>query len=246
MKILCFDLETRPTTAYVWSAWKQNVAPTQVVEHGRVICWAAKWVGNNSVYFGAEWQPTINGMHYIERLHAMLMEADAILTYNGDKFDVPVLNTELMKLDLAPPPPNKSIDMYKVVKRNFRLFHGRMDSVAQMLGLAGKTETGGMQLWIDVMEGKPEAQALMEKYNRQDIKVLEDIYLQLKGWVKNHPTKINNVKDCPTCGSVHLQKRGTHRTKVSVFQRYQCQGCGSWSRQRLADKYAEKPEVVSL
>lgn len=121
-----------------------------------------------------------------------------------------------------------------------------MDSVAQMLGLAGKTETGGMQLWIDVMEGKPEAQALMEKYNRQDIKVLEDIYLQLKGWVKNHPTNINNVKDCPTCGSVHLQKRGTHRTKVSVFQRYQCQECGSWSRQRLADKYAEKPEVVSL
>jgi hypothetical protein len=230
---------------YVWSAWKQNMAPSQVVEHGRVICWAAKWAGQKSVYFGAEWEPQLNGMHFIERLHAMMMEADCIMTYNGDKFDVPVFNTELMKLGLNPIPPNRSIDLYKVVKRNFRLFHARMDSVAQALGVAGKTETGGMSLWIDVMAGKKKAQKLMEKYNRQDIKVLEDIYDKLKGFIRNHPTNTDNGANCPTCGSHDLQKRGTHRTKVSVFQRYQCNGCGSWSRARIADKI-EKPEIVSL
>lgn len=246
MKILCFDLETRPTEAYVWSAWKQNVAPNQVIEHGRVICWAAKWVGEKRTYFGSEWGPKVNGVDFIERLHELMMEADAILTYNGDKFDVPVLNTELMKRGLMPPPPNRSIDMYKVVKKNFRLFHGRMDSVAESLGLGGKLDTGGMQLWIDVMQGKKKAQKQMEKYNRQDIYVLEEIYMKLKGWIKNHPTNADNGAACPNCGGHHLQKRGTHRTKVSTFQRYQCQDCGSWSRERMADKTVEKPEIVSL
>ena len=181
MKILCYDLETRPTTAYVWSAWKQNVAPIQVVEHGRVICWAAKWVGEKSTYFGAEWEPTLNDKDHIERLHALMDEADAVLTYNGDKFDQRVLNTELLKRGLFPCAPSKSIDMYKVVKKRFSTFHARMDSIAQLLGIEGKLDTGGMELWIDVMNGDPKAQKKMERYNRRDIKVLEEIYERLKG-----------------------------------------------------------------
>jgi hypothetical protein len=247
LNILIFDLETRPTEAYVWSAWKQNVAPNQVIEHGRVICWCAKWYGEKKTYFGAEWEPTVNGQDFIYRLAAMMDKADAILTYNGDKFDVPVLNTELMKRGLNPPAPSKSIDMYKVVKKNFRLFHGRMDSVAKALGVDGKLDTGGMQLWIDVMQGKKKARKDMEKYNRQDIIVLEDIYVKLRGWIKNHPATDHADGECPNCGGDNLQKRGFHHTKVSKFQRYQCTDCGSWHRGRenLNTKHNRK-EIVTL
>lgn len=248
MKILCYDLETQPTLGYVWSAWQQNMLPGQIKEHGKVITWAAKWVGEKQVYFGADWEPDVNGKGFIERLHDLLMEADVILTYNGDKFDVRVLNTAILLAGLKPLPAHKSIDMFKVVKRRFALFHARMDSVASLLGLEGKTDTGGMQLWIDVMKGDKKAQKKMEKYNRQDIKVLEDIYEKLKGWIVNHPTGDDIVDgECPNCGSDSLQKRGFHRTKVSKFQRYQCNGCGSWHRSRtnLLTKHT-KPDIVTL
>ena len=246
MNILIYDLETVPTEAYVWSAWKQNVAPIQVVEQGRVVCWAAQWLGDKDrdIMFGSEWDLNPE-KDFIVRLHDLFEEADAVITFNGDKFDELVANTEYMKRGLGPPPPRKSIDMYKVSKQRFRLLHHRMDSVAEALGIKGKTETGGFQLWRDIMDGKPAAQKLMEKYNKQDIKVLKQIYQKLLPWIKNHPV-VGTGDACAHCGSTKLEKRGFYKTKVSTFQRYKCTKCGAWHRERLADKTAEKPKVVTI
>jgi len=247
MKVLIYDVETVPTEAYVWSAWKQNVAPSQVIEHGRVVCWAAKWRGDKQkdVMFGAEWTPGQDSTRFIRDLHSLMEEADAVITYNGNKFDDVVMNTAFAGLGLTPPPPRKSIDLYRVVVKNFRLFHNRMDSVAAWLGIKGKTDTGGFDLWVRVMNEDPAAQKLMEKYNRQDIKVLEDIYKRLLPWIPNHPTDVLG-HECPSCGSHKLQRRGYYKTKVSEFQRFQCQDCGSWSRKRLADKGIIRPEIVAI
>jgi len=247
LNILIYDVETVPTHAFVWSAWKQNVAASQVVEPGRVVCWAAKWLGDKQslTQFGAEWEDEL----FIERLHSLMEEADAVITYNGNKFDEPVVRTEFAKRGLTPPPPHKSIDMYQVVRKQFRLLHNRMDSVAEFLGVAGKTDTGGFQLWVDVMNEVPSAQKKMKKYNIQDIRVLENIYQKLLPWIPNHPAYAHyngESHSCPNCGSKKIQKRGTHKTKVSTFQRYQCTSCGTWSRARLADKTADKPEIVTI
>lgn len=251
MKILLYDVETRPTSAFVWSAWKQNVAASQVQEHGRVICWAAKWLGDpdSKTKFGAEWEDTKED--FIQTLWDLMAEADAVITYNGNKFDEPVVRTEYARRGLTPCPPNKSIDLYQVVRKQFRLLHNRMDSVAEFLGIPGKVSTGGFQLWVDVMDGDPSARKKMKKYNIQDIRVLEGIYHALLPWIHNHPSLSHYSTDtdlysCPRCGSVHVQKRGEYKTKVSTFQRYHCQDCGSWSRARLADKEARKPELVII
>lgn len=250
MKILIYDLETIPTEAYVWSAWKQNVAPIQVQEQGRVVCWAAQWLGDKDkdMMFDAEWiTPPVDGERdFIHNLYDLFDEADVLITFNGDKFDQLVANTEFMKRGLGPPPPHRSIDMYKVSKQRFRLLHHRMDSVAEALGIVGKTDTGGFKLWLDVMAEKPRAQKLMEKYNKRDITVLRKIYEKLLPWVKNHPSVSTDGHTCPACNSSKLHKRGFHKTKVSTFQRYRCTSCGHWSRERLADKTAPKPSVVSL
>ena len=186
----------------------------------------------------------------VKGIHNLLSEADVNVTYNGNKFDELVVNWEFAQRGLAPPAPSKSIDMYKVVKQNFRPLSARMDFVARELGLEGKLSTGGFELWAAVMEKDPEAQKLMEEYNIQDIYVLEELYQRLLPWVRNHPA-FNHVGEadahsCPSCGSTNLQRRGTHKTKVSTFQRYQCNDCGSWSRSRLADRHADKPEIVTL
>jgi predicted RNA-binding Zn-ribbon protein involved in translation (DUF1610 family)/DNA polymerase elongation subunit (family B) len=252
LNILIYDLETRPTEAFVWQAWKVNVAAGQVKEQGHVICWAAKWLGdsNSKTMFGSEWEEDGDIDCYIYRLHALMEEADAVITYNGNKFDEPVIRTEFARRGLPPVAPHKSIDLYQVVRKQFRLLHNRMDSVAEFLGIKGKTETGGFQLWVDVINEVPKAQALMKKYNIQDIRVLEEIYHKLLPWIPNHPA-LNHYGDadshsCPNCGSKKIQKRGTHKTKVSTFQRYQCTKCGTWSRSRVADKLADKPGIVTI
>lgn len=228
--------------------WKENISPAQVVAPGRMICWSAKWYGEPDVEFSAEWKTKPDKM--VKRLHNLLSEADANVTYNGAKFDELVVNWEFAKYKLAPPAPSKSIDMYRVVSQKFRPLSKRMDYVAKELGLEGKLSTGGFELWAKVMEKDPDARKLMEEYNIQDIHVLEELYDMLKAWVPNHPNISHYAESgehsCPSCASTNLQRRGTHKTKVSTFQRFQCQDCGAWSRKRLAERTTNKPEIVSL
>ncbi len=246
MNILIWDIETAPTNAWIWKAWKENILPAQVIDLGRTICWAAKWVGDDKVHFSSEWDVRHKTM--VKRLHKMLSEADATVTYNGNHFDHKVMHWEFAKLGLAPPAPSKSIDMYQVVKTQFSPLYKRMDFVAKELGLEGKLSTGGFELWADVMNKDPDARKLMEEYNIQDIHVLEELYFRLLPWIRNHPSHAHygeNKHACPHCGSDKLQRRGYYFTKVSKFRRYQCQDCGAWSSDRLADKTQEKPEIVT-
>jgi len=249
MKILMWDVETAPSMAYVWKIWKENIGTSQLLDVGRVICWSAKWMGDEEVLYSAEWIAKPKEM--VTRLHELLEEADAHITYNGNRFDTPVIQSEFLKYGLAPPAPSKSIDLYQVVKRQFRFISNRMDFVCQQLGLDGKTETGGFQLWSDVLEGDPEAQEKMIDYNIQDVICLEELYEKLKPWIPNHPNSAlyagpaNGERVCPTCGSTHVQRRGTAKTSTMVYRRYQCMDCKSWSRERLADKELQtKPDLV--
>ncbi len=93
MKILIYDVETAPTLAYVWRMWKENISPNQIVEHGRVLCWAAKWYGDDEVlWMDARHEEDETEM--LSHLHALIEEADAVVTYNGNNFDIPVVNTQ--------------------------------------------------------------------------------------------------------------------------------------------------------
>ena len=53
MKILVVDIETRPSMAYVWRLWDENVGIDQIVKSGEMISWAAKWHGEKEVLFAS-------------------------------------------------------------------------------------------------------------------------------------------------------------------------------------------------
>lgn len=237
MKVLFWDIETAPTQAWVWKMWKENISPAQIIEPGHVLCWSAAWEGDDDVTWDAVWES--GQAHCLRNLHKLLSEADVNVSYNGDHFDLPTVNAAFLKYGLAPPPPSQSVDLYQVVKKKFRLLSNRMDYIAKMLGHEGKKETGGFELWSKVMEGDVQAREKMVEYNIQDIEVLEFLYYKLLPWIPKHPQRGHFSDDdhcCPTCGSINVQKRGFHRTKVYSYQRYQCLDCGAWSRERLRDK----------
>ena len=204
------------------------------MEGGSVICWAASFAGSNHV----EWRRTGN-KDFLTKIHALLEEADVLLTYNGRRFDIPLLNREFVKAGLSAPAPYKHIDLLETVKKQFRFPSNKLDWVCKELGVGQKVAHEGFPLWLKCRDEDVEAWRLMKEYNIQDIIILERLYEKLRRWVVAHPNEaLYNSPDsavCTTCGGSHLQKRGFHVTQVGRYQRYYCNDCGSWSRSRTSD-----------
>lgn len=227
-KILLLDIETSPNLAHVWGIWQQNVGLNQLLESSKTLCFAAKWLGSDEVVFQSSYHTSHKKM--LKAIHKLIDEADAVIHYNGTKFDMPTLNKEFLLSGFPPPSPVKQIDLLQVAKRQFRFVSNKLDYVSQALGLGKKTAHMGHELWIRCMNKDPEAWALMEEYNRNDVVLLERVYYKFLPWIKHH-LNLNHFSEdtvCPNCGSKHYQKRGFALTTVSKFQRYQCQNCGNW------------------
>ena len=231
MRILCIDIETSPNLAHVWSLWNQNVSLDQLRESGEVICFAAKWLGDPKRET-AFWS-LLDGREYMVGAAAVLLdEADAVVHWNGKTFDIPHLNRAFLEGGLKPPAPFRQIDLCDVVKKQFRFPSNKLDYVAQRLGVGAKTRHEGHSLWVKCLEGDPAAWKRMERYNRQDVWLLEGLYDKLQPWIPGHPSHaaMDGKHVCPRCGSSRLQSRGTAYTLQSAYQRYQCLNCGGWSR----------------
>jgi uncharacterized protein YprB with RNaseH-like and TPR domain len=214
----------------VWGLWQQNVSINQLMESSYVLCYAAKWLGEENVYFDSVHQSKPKSM--LKGIHALLDSADAVIHYNGTKFDIPTLNKEFLLTKLLPPSPYKQIDLLRVVRSNFRFPSNKLDYVSQRLGLGSKHAHEGHDLWVKCMNGDKDAWKRMEEYNIQDVVLLESLYDNLLPWIKNAPNRnlYQDITGCPTCGSTCLHKRGTAVSTTGSYQRYQCRDCGSWSQ----------------
>jgi len=238
MKILLLDIETSPNTAHVWGLWQQNIGLSALLESSYVLCWSAKWLGEKEVMFDSVYQS--KPLTMLKKIHKLLEEADAVIHYNGTKFDIPTLNKEFLINELPPPAPYRNIDLLRTVRNQFRFPSNKLDYVAQRLGLGAKKETS-FQLWIDCMNKDPKAWKQMEAYNKQDVILLEKVYNVVLPWIKNHPNRnlYTTSKEvsvaCPNCSSTRLHSRGKARTLAQVYQRYQCQDCGTWSRSNTTE-----------
>lgn len=231
MKILLLDIETAPNLVHVWGLWQQNVGINQIINSGYVMCWAAKWYGEDEIFFNSIHKT--NRKNMIKSIHTLMDKADIIIHYNGSSFDIPTLNKEFLLHNLNPPSTYAQIDLLKTTRRQFKFASNKLDYVCQMLGLGKKVEHVGHQLWIDCMEKKPEAWKVMEKYNCNDVVILEKLYDRLKPWIKNHPNIFNEESGkCPTCGSNKYHSRGFAYTNIGKYRRFQCTNCHSWFKSK--------------
>lgn len=232
MRLLLLDIETAPNIAHVWGLWDQNVGINQLLDASYVMCWAAKWQGETELQFDSVYQSKPKAM--LKRIHKLLSECDAAITYNGKSFDIPTLNKEFLLHNMAPPPPYKQIDLCQVAKSTFRFPSNKLAYIAKALGVVEKKNTRGHELWIGCMANNAECWAEMEEYNRGDVVTLEAVYERMRPWVRIHPNHglydEPGIQVCPSCGSGNLIRRGYARTMVNKYARYQCKGCGSWCR----------------
>lgn len=249
MRILLLDIETAPNLAHVWGLWDQNIGLPQLLESGYILCWAAKWYGEDEVLFSSlEKHSNVKMLH---KMWKLLNEADAVVHYNGKRFDIPWLNAEFVKIGMLPPAPYKQIDLLQTVKFQFKFPSNKLEYVVKALGVGEKFKNSGHELWIGCMANQPQAWAEMEHYNKQDVLILESLYVKLIPWIKGHANHSllcdGSVAVCPSCGGNHLQKRGLTHTLSSTYQRYQCTDCGTWSRDNIIlDRKKYKTTSVNL
>lgn len=244
MKILFLDIETKSSVVNAWSLYPDSIGLNQIIKRGTVICWAAKWKDSKEIIFDSEWNSSHKRM--IKHMWNLLDEADAVVHYNGQAFDMKELNRQFLLQELPPPSPYKQIDLLRAVKRKFRFISNKLDNISQELGIGSKIKHSGMDLWNDVEKKDPEARKLMQKYNEQDTLLLEKLYNKLLPWLGgfvNYNT-FSPLSVCPTCGSNHLNKRGFQKSNTRTYQRWRCMSCGSWSRSNKAIKELNKSESI--
>jgi DNA polymerase elongation subunit (family B) len=230
LRLLIIDIETSPNLAHVWGMWQQNVGKNQLLEPTHMMCFAAKFVGEEKVHFYSEYHHGREKM--VRAAHKLLSEADAVIHYNGKRFDIPHLHREFLLLGLFPPAPFKQIDLLEVVKRQFEFPFNALAYVSKALGLPGKVDTGGHELWIACLNNSKKAWNQMKAYNIQDVVLLEPMYLMLLPWIPSHPSwgAYEGEDVCPNCGSSQLVREGYAYTAMGQFQRFHCADCKRWSR----------------
>lgn len=229
-KILTIDIETSPSVVYTWGRFQQNIGLNQVIEDGSVICFAAKWYGNDTVHFYSDHHDGHLAM--VQAAHALMHEAEIIVGYNSRAFDVKHLHREFMLAGIAPPSPHKDVDLLTAVRQSAKWESNKLDNIAQRLGLGEKVKHEGFDLWKACMAGDSDAWTRMQTYNIQDVVLTEQLYDEIRPWIKGHPHMgvIGNdeTKTCNRCGSEDLRRDGTWLASKIQYALYQCNNCGGW------------------
>jgi len=257
--ILFYDIETTPFLGWAFNRIKPIISDIELPTF--MLCFGYQWFNRDDIgWVGLPQDPDyeplttldlFNGVEdntrrdlwVAERLAWAFDRADIIVAHNNDRFDVKKGNTYFRRNGLAPPSPYQTIDTLKESKREFADESFQLDYLSHQAGRGHKEpHEKGMGMWFRCMAGDPAAWARMEAYNRRDVDLLRDWYLDIRPWIgrpgkKAHPNLGHWAKGervCTNCGSDNLILDGTHRAMVSEWRTFRCLDCGAYSRNRLA------------
>jgi len=232
MRLLSIDIENSPHKVWTYKLWGNNIyiAPNMVIEESKIMCFAGKWIGENSEpMFFSTYHNGYGGM--MEAAWNLLHEADGLVYYNGDRFDRPKLHKALLVQGYDPPSPSKGIDLYTIIKRQFDFPYKRLDEVAKALGLTGKIGSHAA-VWRKCLEDDPQAWEDMKTYNIQDAVLNEQLFNIVKPWIGGSALPSvaldDGLSSACRCGSKNLTKEGFRQTLKGKFQRFRCNACGTW------------------
>jgi RNase P subunit RPR2 len=106
--------------------------------------------------------------------------------------------------------------------------------LGELIRNKGKIETN-FDLWKRCKIGDKDALTEMERYNKEDVALLEETYLFLRPWIKNHPNvgllMDANEPCCPNCGSFNIEITDSYyTTPANQYKAVRCGDCGAPNR----------------
>ncbi len=229
-KILTYDIETSPTTVYTFGMTPNWISPDKIIEPSRVMCFAAKWYGQDEIIFKSEHHHSHEEM--VEAAWNLLNEADIVVSFNGVRFDNKHLKREFVLAGYPMPRPWKDVDLYREAKKQWAFESKGLNHLAQRFELGQKEAHEGFGLWKSCLAGDADAWDRMRAYNEQDVVLTEAVYDRMRGWIPNHPhIGPIDAEDigllCNQCGGDMFDPNGLRRAVVIDYRLYRCQHCGA-------------------
>lgn len=204
-KVLFWDIETSPNLGLFWrSGFKLSVGYDAIIEERKIITIAWKWLGEKKTH-SLTWDNFMDDAPMLKAFMAVANEADVLVAHYGDRFDLPWFRTRCLLLGLDPIPQYKTVDTKAWASKNFYFNSASLNYISKALGFGQKTKTE-FDWWKRIaVYNDRKALALMEKYNRRDVELLEKVYLKLEPYCKpkTHVGVMNGGEKwtCPRCGS---------------------------------------------
>lgn len=241
-KILLFDLETSPMISYHFGKWGVNINDDDIIQDWKILCFSAKWLFEDkmlSFKMTKKELKTFDDSRLAKELWKLLDEADIVIAHNANKFDIKRSNTKFLENRLNLPSSYQVIDTLLHARKKFAITSNRIDYIGQYLNVGRKIETP-KGMWREVMKGNYKMLKTMSEYCDGDIRLLEDVYLEMRPYIVPHPNVslyiTENVKACTCCGSKNLENTGkSYSTTVNTFDLYRCVDCGSLMRDRVSN-----------
>ena len=226
-RILTIDIERIPGKARVFDARVDYIRPGMWIEPPETVCFAARWYGEKDPIFHSVWD---NANLMAVRSWALYDEAEAVVTFNGKRFDNKHLKALWFEAGMDMPRPWKDIDLFPIVKQ-FGYVSSSLDYVTKKLGRPGKVDKYDPDVAEAAVAGDVEAQERLRRYNIGDVEVTEWLYDRLRGWMPGHPfvgPARPEERLCNQCGSTELRPQPTgYRAVVVDYKLYRCDDCGA-------------------
>ena len=230
MKILLYDIETAPNLGYIWGKYEQNVIDFKDEWH--ILCFAYKWLGESKINsFAIPDFKCKDDEKLVKELWKLFDEADVVIGHNSKKFDDKKATARFIYHKLNPPSPYKQVDTLQAIKRVASFNSHKLDDLGKLLGEGKKIKTD-FGLWLGCLNNDKKCWQKMISYNKQDVKLLERIYLRILPYIKAHPNYgiYEDKVVCPRCGSEEIHYRGYYQNNTTKYRRFRCKNCGGWSR----------------
>lgn len=234
-RILVLDIETSPIISYTWGLFDQNVAINQIVEDWNILSFAAKFVGEDKIYYGdlRNERDVRKDRKLLIEISKLINSADVVLGQNVQDFDLKKINARLLINGLKPVKSVKKIDTMKIAKKYFAMTSNRLEYLSKKLCSKYKKDDhkkfSGFELWKACLAGNREAWKEMEKYNKIDVLSTEELWTKLRpfdtGFNPNLYT--DDLTFVCSCGSTDMAKNGHSYTSLGKYQRFTCKSCGA-------------------
>ena len=182
-KVLILDIETRSLTVKTFGIRDQNIGLDQVIDDGGILCWSAKWLGSDKVFFEETKGNKSKEKTILKKLKKLINEADIVLGQNSKSFDVPIVMGLFLYYDMIDDVREfQQIDTLQMSNSKYKFVSHKLQYMSNKLCEVKKqthAKFPGISLWVEYEAKNPLAFIEMKKYNMADVEATEELFLKL-------------------------------------------------------------------
>ena len=147
---LFFDIETSPNVVFSWNVgYDVRIDYQNILKERAIICICYKFEGESKVHH-LTWNKG-DDKKMLQKFASIISTADEVVGHNSDKFDIKWVRTRCLYHGISMTHDIKSIDTLKSSRGKFRFNSNKLDYIGKYLGVGKKMETGGFDLWKDII-----------------------------------------------------------------------------------------------